>query len=591
MHGNAMCKEKYHENEALEYYCQQCKVCICLKCGQTRHGNHQKVEIQQAAEERKVLMANVLEKSKANVVVVESKINEQIELRNKSKDRIIAAEKKMKAIVEEFIQNLRDNEMAIKTKLAEINETQEMLHVAKLEKFQLSLTELRSSIERGESIYERCIGLEILQEEDVFEDLKELSNPIQNMKLYKPEHVNFVVNRENVADLQRLLPLGQVVVSNTDHSKSVAEGKGLKVAELGIEASFTVTTRDSEGKTCYHEQDQVNVIISSPTGEEEVDIKESKDGNYTVQYKPTCVGRHEVRIEVNGWPLTGSPWSANVTPHCYKVAFSRGSLGTRQGEFNAPWGTAKNERTGDIAVADYHNKRIQLFDENWKYLRTVGNVKGERTDCVKIGHPTSLAFLNGDIIVTHADPGHLAKKLSLIRVDSGQFCEHFSEHLLSPFSVFVKTCDDGPAVVVCDGGDNRIKVLSPDGAKLRQSFIAPIANCYSNPEFACYHHDKFFVSHAYCVKVFNKKGLFLYDIGIEGSGDEKLSDPLGLAVDAFRNLIVCDNGDRKLKMFTLDGKFLTSINEEINTPWLVTVCSNGDVLLSDRWQHCIHVLR
>ena len=584
-----MCKEKYHENEALEYYYQQCKVCICIKCRQTRHGHHPKVEIQQAAEERKVPMANVLDISKAEVVAVESKIKEQIELRNKSRARGVAAQNKIKEVVERLIRVLRDQEMAIEDNLNDINEEQEAIHAAKLAKLQTIVTELKSLIEHGESIYKRGIGLEILQEEHVFGSLKQLLNDSKKMKLYRPKHVNFVVKRGTVADLQSLLPLGQVVTSSTDHLQSVAEGKGLTKADCGTETDFTVTTRDSEGNQTYHEQDQVTVLISSPTGEEEVHITDCEDGNYTVHYKPTSVGRHNVRIEVNGWPLTGTPWSFNVTPHHYKVVSSCGSRGQGQGEFNGPVCITRNETTGNIAVADYGNKRIQLFDDSWNYLKTIGDEEGSGTDAVKIGHPMSVAFSsNGDILVTHQEQTPHAEEMSAI-TDRGQFIKNFGEHLLKPISVFVKT--DGH-VVVCDVGDKKIKVLSPDGAKILHSFCAP--NCKTSPDyFACYYHNKFFVSYpwARCVKVFNEEGVFLYDVGCEGSGEEQLCCPRALAVDAFGNLIVCDTGNKKLKVFTLDGKFLTWIGEEIKSPWFVTVCNNGDVMVSDLSEDCIHVLQ
>ena len=585
-----MCKKKYHEKEALEYYCQQCKICICIKCGQTRHGHHPKVEIQQAADERKVPMANVLDKSKAEVLVVESKINDQIKLRNESRARIVAAQNKMTEVVEELIRDLRDHEMAIKAKLSEMNEAQEVVHVAHLEKFQLFVTELKHLIERGNSIYERGIGLEILEEEgDVFGGLEELLNQSQNIKLYKPEHVNFVVNGGTVADLQRLLPLGHVVATNTDHSQSVAEGKGLKEADCGTETDFTVTTRDSEGNQIYHEQDQLAVTISSATGkEEEVDITDCKDGNYAVHYKPTSVGRHDVRIEVNGWPLTGSPWSINVSPHRYKVVLSCGPYRNY-----SPWSITKNERTGNIAVADYFNRRIQLFDERWNYLRTIGDVKGSQIGAMKLGHPVSVAFSrNGDIIFTHRKtPLSEEHKMSVI-TDRNQFIEQFSDHLLTPLRVSVKTDGDGQ-VIVCDKGDKKIKVLSHDGTALLQFFSAP--NCHETPRFAFYHHDKFFVSYrdVHCVKVFNDEGVFLYNIGSEGSGDERLFRPRALVVDAFGNLIVCDTGNNKLKVFTLDGKFLTSIGEEIRPLrfWFVSVCNNGDVMVSDDSKRCIYVLQ
>ena len=584
-----MCK--YHENEAVEYYCLQCEVCICRICGQIRHKHHTKVEIQQAAEERKVVMAKILNEAKAEIVAFEDKVNKQIELRNESKARMAATESRVTETVEEIIQALRDEEKTVKEKLIAIDEEQEKDHAAQMEKFQMFATELKTSVEQGEEIFQRDIATEILQEENVvFAACKELVSQSQKIQVHKPEDVNYVVNTGNVTTRLRQLVqqrLDEVVVN--DHSQSVAEGKGLKEAEQGAEANFTVTTRDSEGKQFYSEQEQVTVTISSPTGEEEVRITDCKDGNYTVHYKPKSVGRHNVAIEINGWPLTSSPWRVDVKPHQYKVVKSCGSQGRKEGQFSGPYSIAKNEKTGDIAVTEFGNKRVQVFDENLKYLRTIGGVTGSQTGAaVEIGHPIAVAFLrNGDMIVIHGYV--LSRKMSVI-TDDGQFIEQFSKHLINPGSVFVETDDDGH-VIVCDSGDSKIKVLSSDGAELLQSFSTLDFNTVCG--FVFYHHDMFFVSYpvVHCVKVFNKQGVFLYNIGSEGSGKGQFKRPWGLVVDAFDNLIVCDSKDSRIQMFTLDGKFLTSFGQEIEEPWAATVCKNGDLLVTDKAKQCFLVFR
>ena len=583
-----MCK--YHENEAVEYYCLQCEVCICRICGQIRHNHHTKVEIQQAAEERKVVMAKILNEAKAEIVAFEDKVNKQIELRNKSKARMAATESRVTETVEEIIQALRDEEKTVKEKLIAIDEEQEKEHAAQLEKFQMFATELKTSVEQGEEIFQRDNATEILQGENVvFSACKELVSQSQKIQVHQPLDVNYVVNTGNVtARLRELVdPLDQVVVN--DHSHSVAEGKGLKEAEQGAEANFTVTTRDSEGKQFYSEQEQVTVTISSPTGEEEVQITDCKDGNYTVHYKPKSIGRHDVAIGINGWPLTGSPWRVDVKPHQYKVVKWCGSPGEREGEFNGPCGIAKNENSGDIAVVEYINKRVQVFDENFKYLRTIGGGTGSQTGAaVKIVCPISVAFLrNGDMIVIHGPED--SAKMSVI-TDGGQFIEQFSEHVINPFSAFVKTDDDGH-VIVCDSGDCKIKVLSSDGVELLQSFRAP--ECNTKHVYVFYHHDMFVVSYclAHCIKVFNKEGVFLYNIGSEGSGKGQFKHPRGLVVDAFDNLIVFDFGNNRLQMFTLDGTFLTSFGQEIKEPWAATVCKNGDLLVTDLIKNCFLLLR
>ena len=57
-----MCKEKYHENEAVQYYCKVCNICICHKCSIVSHNRHAIEDIQRAAEKEKVKMAQVFAK-------------------------------------------------------------------------------------------------------------------------------------------------------------------------------------------------------------------------------------------------------------------------------------------------------------------------------------------------------------------------------------------------------------------------------------------------------------------------------------------------------------------------------------------------
>ena len=361
--------------------------------------------------------------------------------------------------------------------------------------------------------------------------------------------------------------------------------------EQGAEANFTIITRDSGRQKCYNTQEQVTVTVSPKTGDEEVQVIDCKDSNYRVCYKPKSVGRHDFEIKVNGWPLTGSPWKVEVKPHQYKVVRSYGS-----GELNGPYCIAKNEITGDIAVADYVNKRVLVFDKDMKRVKTIGG-EADSQVCANIGFPVSVAFSkSNDIMVTHEQFRSHNKKLSVL-TDRGLFVEHFSEHLIKAHHVFVKT-DDGH-VIVCDKGDKKVKVISPDGKELLLAFSAPDSEV--SPSFPCYYRGMFYVSYmrAHCVKVFDKKGVFISNIGRKGCGEGQLRYPEGLCVDSLGNLIVCDASgidenlrDGVLKMFTLDGTFLTSFGENtIKVPWIVSGCNNGDLLVADLVGDNVHILR
>ena len=111
----------------------------------------------------------------------------------------------------------------------------------------------------------------------------------------------------------------------------------------------------------------------------------------------------------------------------------------------------------------------------------------------------------------------------------------------------------------------------------------------------------FYVSYmrAHCVKVFDKEGVFISNIGRKGCGEGQLRYPEGLCVDSFGNLIVCDASsidenlrDGVLKMFTLDETFLTSFSENtIKVPLIVSRCNNGDLLVADLVGDNVHILR
>ena len=93
----------------------------------------------------------------------------------------------------------------------------------------------------------------------------------------------------------------------------------------------------------------------------------------------------------------------------------------------------------------------------------------------------------------------------------------------------------------------------------------------------------FFVSYdsLHYVKTFSDEGQFLYEIGCKGSGDGQLRRPQGLAIDKLNNLVVCDSDNKRLQVFSLEGKFLNSVTEEVSRPDSVTVVKNGDLLFCD----------
>ena len=155
IHRPVMCLQQYHENQPLEFFCEECKVPICLKCSVVSHNRHTITDTQKAAQLQKMQMKDALEKVKAETIISDDRIRKQTELMEKSRNEVISAEKKMTDAVDECIRQLQEHKKTMKAKFAEIYQAQQKHHATHLETLELVLSQQKSCVEQGESIVER----------------------------------------------------------------------------------------------------------------------------------------------------------------------------------------------------------------------------------------------------------------------------------------------------------------------------------------------------------------------------------------------------------------------------------------------------
>ena len=530
-----MCSKKYHKDQPLEFYCQDCKVLICQKCSVVSHNRHNMTDTQQAAQEQKIQMVEAVAKLKAEVLLYKNEIKKQTDLKDKNVTDILNAEKKMTDSVEEWIRDLREHEKKMKQKFREIYEVEQKQHATRLETLELIITQLKSCLERGQGIIEKNISAEILQtNHTILQRCDELINA-RKLDRYKSPHLNYLVKKKfDIFD--------QILVTKTDSSMCLIE---VNDSEIGRESNVVVFTRDSDGLQCYQEDDEIKVDILTTDGDHlKTELKDSKDGKYTVTYTPQFSGPHNFEIQVNGQPLTGSPFVVQVHRyHQYQRAFHFNLKESRPDMIASITGIAVSDKTGAIAVAGSHFGGFQLFSSDRKFQREV------KLD----SSPFSLAFTAcGDLLILGSSWKN--NKLCLFN-EEGQFIKHLNDkHLEKPRHLSIAS--DG-RLIIADMANNKVKVLSPDGNDLLVSMTAP--NCDAYPECAVYHQNKFYVSYprAHCIKVFDKTGVYIHDIGCKGSSDGQLNYPVGLVIDKYNQLIVCDADNKRLQVFTLTGKFLS----------------------------------
>ena len=115
---------------------------------------------------------------------------------------------------------------------------------------------------------------------------------------------------------------------STEPSLSVATGEGLTKGTIGEEDFFTVLTKNSRGQTIYSEIDNVNVEIKSKQeGIANIPsvVRDLKDGQYSISYRPNDPGEFSVSIKVREEPIKESPFKLMVT----KKTFIKGKFRLR----------------------------------------------------------------------------------------------------------------------------------------------------------------------------------------------------------------------------------------------------------------------
>ena len=144
----------------------------------------------------------------------------------------------------------------------------------------------------------------------------------------------------------------------------------------------------------------------------------------------------------------------------------------------------------------------------------------------------------------------------------------FGEQILKikPWGVAVNEQDE---IAVSDVGNHRIHLFKSDGTHIR-SFGGKGAQHgeFDWPSGIAYHGDNIIVSELlnHRVQVLNRQGEYLRHFGGQGSLDHQLSYPFGLSIDSNLsngNIIVADERNKLIKIFSADGQFLHKLGTEV----------------------------
>ena len=248
---------------------------------------------------------------------------------------------------------------------------------------------------------------------------------------------------------------------------------------------------------------------------------------------------------------------------------SVGTRGNGRGEFQSPWGVVVEHKSDNIYVADQSNNRVQVFDEEAKYLFEFGSDKMKQPLYIVIYKDrvfvTQTQYGGGCLLVYDLD-GKFIQQVGTPGSAEGQF-----NH---PCGIAIHNTNGD--IYICDYSNNRIQIFSNDYS-YKSQFGMSILKYPTDIQLT---KDSIFV--------LSQQNPFLYTFNYNltqlhntvcDSICKHLKCPFSFIIDGNDNFIISDNNNNNIVIFNNTGHLLHTLTDSISRPRGVCLNSNGGIIV------------
>ncbi|KAI6661226.1 hypothetical protein LOD99_10097 [Oopsacas minuta] len=228
-----------------------------------------------------------------------------------------------------------------------------------------------------------------------------------------------------------------------------------------------------------------------------------------------------------------------------------GKRGSDPGELYFPCGVAIHEYTHQIFVANFGNKRVEIFSDTGEYLNQLG--------VGQLNMPWGIAIHRENVYVSCWRDGTINQftltDMSIVRKiggegpNNGQF--NYPRQL---------TTDPIGHVFMADTGNNRISIHDTDLNHLRNI----THQLMTKPSDVKVSRDRVYVLCPYnnpCMHVLTLEGDKLHSLITCGEGMDVLC-PLFFCLDPLNNFVISDRYSHSIRVFSPEGNLLHTIGTE-----------------------------
>ena len=575
-----------NHNEPLKVFCETCQELICQSCTIRRHKDHNYDVVSDTFPKHQQDIEKVLD-----VVLVVNKMlalqdaltaitRREEDVTKQRDDRIKEIRLQVQGIVELVTQTGKQLEGEVNS----IAKGKLQLLGQQKEEAELALVQLKSCKEFVEKGLEVGSQQQILSEKkSMIEGMEVVSTQI-NPDVFQPveeANITFTVNKKLIESCKNIgevdsFSFADYCVKISCPTFSMGGRKVTATLSLHTKLGSPYKIPPSLPLTCH--------LISGDTSQAIVcDIKETEVGKYSVSFTPSARGKHQLKIQVGGIDIDGSPFSLHVVPS----PEMRGKPVNTISGFNRLWGITVDKKE-QLIVAERGNHCITVYDKEGKKVRSFGS-KGTKEG--QFTNPRGVAVTNdGHILVTDehrlqklTPEGHCIMSVGSSKTGSGPL------QFNTPIGIAVHPTTG--QIYVADSNNHRIQVINDDF-----TYSHSIGSKGTAPGQLNYPWDVALdgVGNVYvcntcnhCIDVFTSDGKYLRRFGSRGSGDGQLVYPSSITIDTHNMVYVAEYHNHRISVFTTDGVFIRHIGHqgsgegEFNTPHGITVDMLGNLYVSD----------
>ncbi|XP_061400722.1 protein wech [Musca vetustissima] len=573
---NYLCDQ---HNELLRYVCEYCKKLVCQCCTLHEHKEHCYSSIQNFVDESREKIESALESSRMGTKCIKSSIDKALafirhverncaelsdNIRKGFRQFLIALEDRERFLLD-FVEKLRQRRLAmlhdqmagLKSALAGLAETSEMLHKVAENGARMDQVDIAMKVTNGQRQLEQFAA--------IYKDLQ-------------PKQEVFAFSAPDYTLLQDIRNQGGIVLVDEKNMPLMTISGGTVVGGTGaVDSVGTVLSMPGNGMPngAVVPANMRRPLLRDNSFRNPSPVMQVRGGSACSMPNPGLDWELSVMRSSPGLHF-GAPRSTPAIPGTTEPVKARNSNalslsfateGHEDGQVSRPWGLCV-DKMGHILVSDRRNNRVQVFNPDgslkFKFGRKgVGNGEFDLPAgiCVDIDNRIIVVDKDNHRVQIFTSTGAFLLKFGSYGKEYGQF--------QYPWDVAVNSRRQ---IVVTDSRNHRVQQFDSEGRFIRQIVFDNHGSNkgIASPRGVCYTPTGNII-----VSDFDNHCLYLIDPDIndilsakghEGSGFQEFNRPSGICCDDDGRIIVADSKNQRIVVYspTLDYLWDIEIRPSLN---------------------------